>query len=1128
MDGWRVSDYSTFSDHNRIDFKLCKGKKNTRMSRNLRKASWSRYQLEVESYFNEFPIPDEWDIDEIEAQVAHLETAITQGLDVVAPLTPHTIRDRSPINNPEIIRAEKECHRLKGKLKRKENSEELLNQYREARNTKKYAWKRISKKKYTGYVSEIPDPKGAARLIRSVKKDGFVPPTLMKHDGQYTSTKKETIEVLMNTHFPGSVEAQPELSKQMEDIVRGDKPKQKIEPVKWINTDTVRRAIGSFMDHKASGPDGLKPIVLKNLPDVAIIRLTEILTACLTLGYTPLSWRTSRTVFIPKPSREDYTIPKSFRPISLTSFCFKTLERLVLWHLEQTTFRRKPLHAKQHAFRKGHSCEVALSQVTDRIEKSIYNNKVVMAAFLDIEGAFDNLDTNAAVKAMKDHGIEKTIITWYEHYLRNRISSVQYGERTSQRALTRGTPQGGVLSPILWNLAFDSLLKRFDTGMVEIFGYADDACLLTASTNPEITRRRMQEAIDKCTKWGDKQGLRFSPKKTVIVMFRRRVTNINPGGKLSMYGQEIEYSSSVRYLGVQFDCRLNWNAHFQKKISNAKSLLFKMRNAMGITWGLQPKLLRWVYTGIVRPAITYGSIVWSHSIKHDEQLKKLRRLHGTILRMMCPKRRSTPVAGMEIMFYVPPLELVIKGEAIKAHMRNIHMLPHDWSGLNLKGQVGHVWANWDLCKQFDVPDMEWDREAAKLHFNNNYVVEEDSYEKGLDVDWEDAIFAYTDGSLIKENPKDSDTSDDESVASNDVNKSNNEKVTHVGCGYVIMESNKDFEKEEVDYGCFHLQEHHSVYQAETTAMHKAATHLLRSRRGERRRRIFLLTDSKSLVQSLNRHLQDKKTVNSLVATLNLLGAYHDVRIRWVKAHAQCAGNNRADEIAKLGADTAKADEAGIDYEEITDLPAPYSYLRKRVQDGIHQLWKEKWTAERYSDGRPKYRQTKHWFPEPNKNKSYDIIRNDRQTIGKLMQFVTGHAHMNRHQNLVDTAAAERNDEDIEVASPQCRFCSKGEETPYHLVLECEETAEDSRRYLKDQPPERDKINVKFNWSVHKLIQFLASSTLDPLFGIEEQDTDTNSVTNPEDVPLPESADEENQDGDITMKDLWNRPLSRSL
>ena len=51
----------------------------------------------------------------------------------------------------------------------------------------------------------------------------------------------------------------------------------------------------------------------------------------MTSGYTPQIWRQSKVIFIPKLGKDDYSKAKSFRPISLTPFLFKTLERLSYW-----------------------------------------------------------------------------------------------------------------------------------------------------------------------------------------------------------------------------------------------------------------------------------------------------------------------------------------------------------------------------------------------------------------------------------------------------------------------------------------------------------------------------------------------------------------------------------------------------------------------------------------------------------------------------------------------------------------------------------------------------------------------------------------------------------------------------
>ncbi len=107
------------------------------------------------------------------------------------------------------------------------------------------------KKSYQKFVTETADMKGAAKLMRSVKRDSFVPPTLLSNDGQYTSSKEDTVRLLMDTHFPGSLDAQLELEQYYNEIIKGNKPKVKLQKIPWIDSDRVRRAIASFSDFKA-------------------------------------------------------------------------------------------------------------------------------------------------------------------------------------------------------------------------------------------------------------------------------------------------------------------------------------------------------------------------------------------------------------------------------------------------------------------------------------------------------------------------------------------------------------------------------------------------------------------------------------------------------------------------------------------------------------------------------------------------------------------------------------------------------------------------------------------------------------------------------------------------------------
>jgi hypothetical protein len=124
------------------------------------------------------------------------------------------------------------------------------------------------------------------------------------------------------------------------------------------------------------------------------------INAVIELKYTPLLWRGADVVFLPKPGKEDYTERRAFRPISLMPVLFKALERLVKWHIEQHS---ETFHSNQHAFRKGHCTENALSHMADAIESSIFKGNIALAVFLDIQGAFDNLTSTAIATGMAAH-----------------------------------------------------------------------------------------------------------------------------------------------------------------------------------------------------------------------------------------------------------------------------------------------------------------------------------------------------------------------------------------------------------------------------------------------------------------------------------------------------------------------------------------------------------------------------------------------------------------------------------------------------------------------------------------------------------------------------------------------------
>ena len=79
---------------------------------------------------------------------------------------------------------------------------------------------------------------------------------------------------------------------------------------------------------------------------------------------------------------------------------------------------------------------------------------------------------------MENHGFPNLMTQWYTNYMNSRACQTTLFNTTVTRFLKKGTPQGGVFSPIAWNLIFDSLLQLFDNTNIFIIGFADGGTIL--------------------------------------------------------------------------------------------------------------------------------------------------------------------------------------------------------------------------------------------------------------------------------------------------------------------------------------------------------------------------------------------------------------------------------------------------------------------------------------------------------------------------------------------------------------------------------------------------------------------------------------------------------------------------
>jgi hypothetical protein len=174
--------------------------------------------------------------------------------------------------------------------------------------------------------------------------------------------------------------------------------------------------------------------------------------------------------------------------------------------------------------------------------------------------------------------------------------------------LIMGLPQGGLNCG--WNCAMNGLLEQLRKTKTHCKAFADDGALITRGNKLKDVMIDAQKAINVAVERAREMGVEFSAEKTVVMLFTtKRPTSYQMPARLRLYGQSTPFSKTAKYLVVTMDDKSNWKPHIENKIKKAKRSLMAVRSVIGQTWGPSPACARWSWTSVVRPALTYGSIV---------------------------------------------------------------------------------------------------------------------------------------------------------------------------------------------------------------------------------------------------------------------------------------------------------------------------------------------------------------------------------------------------------------------------------------------------------------------------------------------------------------------------------------
>ena len=992
ISNWHVSQKHSNSDHRYIMFDLAsKCKTAPKQIRFVKNTDWNKFQDCLDSNenltkLNETNLTTKVDLDQA---ASDLNQILNEAFEYACPITyiSSTIK-KPPWLTPEVQEAQRGI-RHKLMIARNTKSDSAWQSLRESGKTYDKLLEKTQRKEWRSFCEQTESVRESARMNKilkscSDKKEKLE--SLYKSDNTLTKNAEETLDVLVDTHFR---EGPADELAQVSDNAQPITPAADLVDMIYDHS-RLTEAVKAFDPDTAAGPDNIKPIIIQKAWDRISTITRKIMIGNHKLQHVPAVWMESKGIFLAKPGKTDYNQPKSFRTITLSPVLLKLQEKAILWHMQHDLKMNDQSSDRQFGFKKGCSTETALHKVVHRIERRIAKKGHVIGTFLDIEGAFDNVSFKAISEAINASPVDKSTAKWIINMVTNRYVTISLKDSSRRIRIKRGCPQGGILSPFLWNLIVDDLLKfsaKDIPGYLQAF--ADDLIsLVEGGSDTDVTWKRTQKTIATIENWCKTKGLNISALKTKIVMFTwNQKWSLRP---IKVGGTTIELSNSVRFLGVTLDHKLYFNEHILNITKKATATLMQCKRAVGPTWGLTPKTCRWIYTTVVRPILSYCAVVWVRALNTQHNVKKLERVQALALRIMSGAMPSTPFRALDHITNTPNIATFLRGEAAKGAARLDCY--NDWTGEAAPSGKGliiaHSTISNEFLAEFDLPkSAERDLTKPILTLNRNYDIsipkEEDIpvYRRELPDTiiniTPETITCYSDGSQTDDG---------------------------TGFGYIVTRDNNNVE---LSQASAKMPDFCSVYQAELTAIMAGAETLADCKE----QNILFWSDSLSSLQSLSNKTMNSKTVIQCHKTLNELARHNTVKVRWIAAHDGHWGNEKADDLAKGG---TKSNTCRKGY-------LPQSFIKTAINNKVKRLDKEAWAHNGHEHTNltlgSKHEQIKH---DLNK-----VLIKNRTQYRTAVQLITGHAALNKYLHKI-----KKVDTDI------CPNCGYEVETVNHFLGQC--------------------------------------------------------------------------------------------
>ena len=440
---------------------------------------------------------------------------------------------------------------------------------------------------------------------------------LVMPDGKLTSNNEEKCNEF--ARYLHSVHQTPD-DPRFDQAFKREVDRQIAEENKIIDTESIppvslealNELLADSKSNSSPGEDGISYAVLKKCSDSTKKVICDLLNVCLKENVFPSQWKKAKVRMVPKPGR-DWKLAANYRPISLLPCLGKLLERYIYKYLLIELHQKNYFNKNQAGFTKCRSGHEHLFRLAQGIENGFKGRQCTLGLFLDVKAAFDSVWTSGLKLKINRIGLPLQLKNLLFSFLDERTLNVNINGIWSERVdLKAGTPQGSILSPILYLIFVNDITECFDPSNVETSQYADDIGMWTTQTDARYAVTTLQGEIRKLEVWCRQWQVSLHPAKSILVLFTkcpRHGLQLPGGASVEVFGETIVASSEAKFLGVIFDARLTWEPQTRHLVAKAYKRLNVLRSISAVSdTAPKPDIMKKLYEQTIRSIFEYCSL----------------------------------------------------------------------------------------------------------------------------------------------------------------------------------------------------------------------------------------------------------------------------------------------------------------------------------------------------------------------------------------------------------------------------------------------------------------------------------------------------------------------------------------